>query len=163
MEYISPYITQASVFFNKQVEGPNKKGVIAGLSVTACLSLYFIISALSRTTSPVEIDAWSLAVTLRFKTDADKTEFKKNLQPYALYVQKNEPLTLSYILSESDKDSKQMHIMERYVNKDAYLNVHKKSPEFVTFRKQLFDMQGQGRLTIEGHSYQEVGIGFNRP
>lgn len=161
--YLNSSINTANSFLNKNASETNKNRLIlAGSCVAAGLAIFFIVNSFS-SPSISTANAWSLAVTLRFKSDSDKIEFKNNLAPYALYVEQNEPQTLSYILSESDKDPKQVHIMERYIDKNAYLNVHKKSPEFLAFRKGLLEMQNNGRVTIEGHSYQEVGIGYNRP
>ena len=68
----------------------------------------------------------------------------------------HEPTTISYEIAESDKDNNQIVIVERYVNKDAYLNIHKQSPKFIEFRKKLSAMD----VVISGHSYYETNIGF---
>ena len=59
---------------------------------------------------------------------------------------------------ESDKNPLQVLILERYINKAAYLEVHKSTPEFIEFRKKLTDMSST--MTMDGHSYIETNIGF---
>lgn len=129
----------------------------AGIGVLAGLLLSGVFSSKNRA---VTSDAWQLTVTLRFKTLADKEAFLPFFEPLAAFVQRQEKATLSYIISESDKDPKQLFILERYTSKDTYLSVHKTSPEFLHFREKLLQMQNKGRVAIDGQSYKEMQIGF---
>jgi hypothetical protein len=61
---------------------------------------------------------------------------------------------------ESDKDDKKIFVLERYVTKDAFLNIHRKSVQFITFRQKLSDMTDRKEATIEGQSYIETGLGY---
>lgn len=103
-----------------------------------------------------------LGVTLKFKSIQDKEYFKEIFKPMAEYVRKNEPLTLSYILYESDKEPYTgVYILERYVDKEeAYLKIHKQSETFLSFRSKLQNMVAEGKVTIEGESYIESDIGY---
>ena len=47
-------------------------------------------------------------------------------------------------------------VFERYVNKEAYTDFHRKSIDFMNFRAKLSKMD----VKIEGHSYVESNIGF---
>lgn len=100
-----------------------------------------------------------LGVTIKFKTVQDKEEFKDLFRPMAEYVAKNEFNTLSYEMMESDKLNTQVYILERYKTKEDYLEVHRKSKEFLYFREKLQGMLANG-ATLEGESYIENGIGF---
>ena len=86
----------------------------------------------------------------------DKYKFATEFSKFADYVLSHEPTTLSYETAESDKEDNQVVIIERYVNKDAYLNIHKKSAEFLEFRGKLAAMD----VEISGHSYYETNTGF---
>lgn len=101
-----------------------------------------------------------LSVTLKFKSSAEKNTFKKCFEPLADYVRLHEPKTLSYAYYDSDKDPNQGYIFERYVDKAAYLDIHKKSKDFIEFREKLSQMTAAGEVTIDGHSYFETNLGF---
>ena len=60
---------------------------------------------------------------------------------------------------QSDKNNLQLYILERYLNKDVYLNIHKKSTEFLEFREKFQRLITSGTI-VEGESYYESGIGF---
>ena len=103
-------------------------------------------------------EVFALLITIKFFSAADKQAFKELFAPFAQWVSINEPTTISYELSESDKDEKQIFITERYLTKNDYLEVHRKSPTFLTFRQKMADMSST--FTMEGHSYIESNIGF---
>ena len=103
-------------------------------------------------------EAFALLITIKFFSAADKQAFKDLFAPFAEWVAINEPGTLSFELSESDKDEKQIFITERYVTKNDYLEVHRKSPTFLSFRQKMADMSE--KFQMEGHSYLETNIGF---
>jgi quinol monooxygenase YgiN len=104
-------------------------------------------------------NAFYLGVSITFPTTEDKELFKKIFQPLADYVQKYELGTLSYELLDSDKDDKRIQILERYQNKDYYLNIHKTSAAFLKFKEAFQAFVSRGAV-LDGHSYLETGIGF---
>ena len=54
-----------------------------------------------------------------------------------------------------------MFILERYLTKkESYLKAHKSSPIFFNFREKLQEMQAEGHVTLDGHSYLETGVGY---
>lgn len=101
-------------------------------------------------------DAFLLLVTLDFETVDDKQTFIDLFISMAEYVKQYESTTLSYEAAENDKNSKQIMIIERYIDKNSYLNIHKKSKEFIEFRQQLSTLN----VKISGNSYVESNIGF---
>lgn len=103
--------------------------------------------------------AFFLGVAITFPNAEDKTSFKDMFVPLAKYVEHYELGTLSYELLESDKDPLRIFILERYKDKDYYLNVHRTSEEFLSFRGKFQDMISRGTV-VDGHSYLETGVGF---
>eukprot|EP01036_Dinobryon_divergens_P023626 gene23626-31992_t len=99
-------------------------------------------------------------VAVTFNTLDSKQTFLKEFGEYAKYVKNYEPTTISYEALESDKDDKRILILERYATKDAFLNIHRKSAQFISFRKKLSDMTDRKEATIEGDSYIETGLGY---
>jgi quinol monooxygenase YgiN len=89
-------------------------------------------------------------------TITDKSRFAVLFSKLAEYVVNQEPTTLSYELAESDKEKNKVVVVERYVNKDSYILIHKRSPEFLEFREKMSEMD----IEINGHSYMETNIGF---
>jgi quinol monooxygenase YgiN len=109
------------------------------------------------TTSPV----FSLLVTAEFDSVERKERFLEEIKPVAEYVQLNEPDTLAYEVLLSDKDPRQVLVLERYKDKEnAYLKVHRSSAPFLSFRKKLQAMQNEGQVKISGNSYLDSGVGF---
>ena len=99
---------------------------------------------------------WCLVVKLKFKDMGRVMKLKDLVGPYAAWIKKNEPTTLSYSLIFSDKDPLTATIFERYTDRDnAYAKVHKSSPEFLAFRPALAALEPE----IDGHSYYE-DLGF---
>lgn len=103
--------------------------------------------------------AFFLGVTVKFPSVADKERFKALFQPLAEFVKREEFSTISYELSESDREPTQVFILERYRDKQAYLEVHKHSKEFLSFRAKFQEMIDQGAV-VDGHSYIESNYGF---
>ncbi len=101
-----------------------------------------------------------LGVTVKFKSVEDKDGFKDLFRPVAEYVAKYELDTLSYEMMDSDKEPTQIYILERYRTKKAYLEVHRQSKEFLSFREKFQIMIAAGAAVLDGHSYIESGIGF---
>jgi quinol monooxygenase YgiN len=103
--------------------------------------------------------AFYLGVSVTFPSTEEKTKFINLFTPLAKYVKENEFGTLSYELLHSDKETNRILISERYESKDYYLNTHKTSKEFLSFREKFQEMINNG-ATVDGHSYIESGIGF---
>ena len=107
--------------------------------------------------------AFSLMVTLQFSDLPDKEQFLRDIHPVVEHCRTKEPGTLSYEVLLSDKDPHQVLIMERYKDKEvAYLQVHKSSEPFLTFRPKLQALQDAGRVQISGHSYLDSKVGYIR-
>ena len=123
------------------------------------LTVYFVtktptmLSHVSDTPVVKHDNVFALLVNLEFSSEDDKTTFINLFKPMAEYVKLHEPTTLTYALGESDKDSKLIVIIERYVNKAAYLDIHKKSAQFIAFRQELSNFGD--RVKISGNSYVE--------
>ena len=81
-------------------------------------------------------------------------------KPLAHYVATYEPGTVSYDLLQSEKDPLRIYLVERYIDKVAYLEVHKKSKEFISFRAKLQKMQDDKLVYLEGDSFIESNVGF---
>lgn len=104
-------------------------------------------------------NAFYLGVAITFPSNEDKETFIELFKPMAKYVEDYELGTLSYQLQQSDKDPLRVHVLERYKDKDYYLNVHKTSREFLAFRAELQKLFDKG-AKVEGQSYIETDIGF---
>ncbi len=106
--------------------------------------------------SPYNKTVFDLFVTLDFEDDKEKQTFKSLFQNYALWIKKHETTTISYELAESDKAPNRIIIIERYINKDAYLKIHRETDQFREFRSKLSGL----KVTINGDSYIESNFGF---
>lgn len=109
-------------------------------------------------------DQFILSIQLVFKTENGLEYFKDIFANMAKWVYNNENGTISYSMAVSDKDMLQVLIYERYVNKDAYLDIHKKSMEFLAFKKKMMAMNEEGvkdqlGWEMTGQSYQKP-VGF---
>ena len=130
-------------------------GFVAGALMVLCIQ-----NAFQSSSRPGSNEAWGLFVGLTFKDDVAKAEFKTLFAPFAEYVEQSEPHTLSYMYMDSDKDPQRGLIVERYLEKDkAFLVDHKNSQSFLKFREKLKVMQNDGKVKLDGESYQE-GIGY---
>jgi quinol monooxygenase YgiN len=100
-------------------------------------------------------------VTLQFDSVDRKKQFLQDIKPVVDYVKENEPETIAYEVLLSDKNPLEVLILERYKDKDnAYLQIHKSSQPFLTFRPKLQTMQDKGYVKVTGNSYLDSGIGF---
>lgn len=104
--------------------------------------------------------AWSLNVKLTFKQESDLQLIIKEWTKVARYCAENEDFLLHYEVGVSDSNPLEVIILERYKTKEQYLSIHKQGEEFLKFRPKLAEMQEDGRVTIEGFSYKELGYGF---
>ena len=104
----------------------------------------------------LRVAGWCLFVKLKFKDMGRIMKLKDLFGPYAAWLKKHEPTTLSYALDFSDSDPLTAFIVERYTDRDtAYLKVHKGSDKFKEFRSALDALEPE----IDGHSYYE-DLGF---
>ena len=131
-------------------------GVFIGAIAIYSLQPLHRSASLPRTSSHKA--SFFLGITIKFNTIEDKENFTKIFRPYAQYVATFEPGTISYELSESDKSPLQIFLVERYVNKSAYLDVHRGTDTFIAFRSKLAQLGAT--MTMDGHSYIESNIGF---
>lgn len=100
-----------------------------------------------------------LGVVLTFPTVEAKEDFKLIFRPMAEYVEKFELGTFSYKLVEHTDDATKVQVLERYQDKEYYLNVHRASATFIKFKEELNVMVSKG-TTISGGGYLETDIGF---
>lgn len=101
--------------------------------------------------------AFVLLVDVIFASVEDRDAALKLWTPVAMHCRDHEPGTLTYEAAISDSDPNRIVFLERYTTKDvAYLQVHKSSSAFLTFREAL------SRFTprISGHSYIATDIGY---
>ena len=120
-------------------------------------------AAARKRTEKRRVPPFSLLVTLDFTELPEKERFLRDLMPpLCQYIRRYESnTTLSYQILLSEKDPRQVMVLERYVDKEtAYLQIHKSSTAFTTFRAQLQEMQDRGQVTIQGTSYYDAEIGF---
>ena len=107
-------------------------------------------------------DIFTLCVTLNFQSTEGIDKFRPIFISYSDWVEKNEPTTLSYQLLRHDSKPLEVMILERYVTKDAYSNVHRKSDRFREFNSEFLGLQNisGGQFAISGNSYYDVPYGF---
>ena len=100
---------------------------------------------------------WLLIVEVTFASAADAARAEAYWAPLARYCEASEAGTLTYEMARSDKPEEPLKrvFVERYTDKAAYARVHRSSPAFLKFRKQLSDLAPQ----ITGGSYVRTGIG----
>ena len=87
-----------------------------------------------------EDNAFILSIMIEFQTRKGVQHFEKLFSSMAKWVQEHEQTTTSYSFATSDKDPLKGLIFEQYVNKEAYLNVHKSSSQFLDFKKRMVAM-----------------------
>jgi quinol monooxygenase YgiN len=112
---------------------------------------------------PVKGEIFTLCVTLKFHRIADKVLFQELFEPYARWVENNELTTLSYQLLQSDSNPLEIMLLERYASKSAYLDIHKKTEQFVAYKGKLIRLKGinsSSTFEISGSSYYNADIGF---
>lgn len=107
-------------------------------------------------------DIFSLLVAIKFKNPQGLVAFHKLFGPYAEWVAANEPTTLSYQLLQHDSKPLEVLVLERYLVKDAYLNVHRKTPEFMMFKENFLRLKESPETSFEinGNSYNDTPNGF---
>jgi quinol monooxygenase YgiN len=120
-----------------------------------CAAVGFLVARVASSPAlrvTAEKEAFVLMVNIEFQDVAQKEEFMTLFQPMAQYVADYEPTTLSYECAESDKNEKQVVIIERYLNKQAYAGTHRESQVFLAYKQKLKEMDAAGKMHISGHS-----------
>lgn len=144
--------------------GTMRQRIAVGLLTTTAAIVGFLYGSFhAETARGIEMSrpvksrgAFVLLVNVTFKSEREKEDFVDTFSKYTKYISIYEPTTLSYELVRSDTEENRLLLIERYVNKEAYTDVHKKSLEFLNFRAKLNRMD----VIIDGHSYFETNIGF---
>ena len=85
--------------------------------------------------------------------------FIPEFRELAAAVRVHEPHTLGYTLAQSDQDALEYMIFERYTSKEAYVSEHRAKSHFQQFRPKLKALEEAGDVEIQGHSFNEMGIG----
>jgi quinol monooxygenase YgiN len=91
-----------------------------------------------------------LIINIEFKNNEDMKYFINKflvLQKYCLDKEKN--FLLQYEYAISDKNKNKIVIIEKYINKKSYLNIHRKSIPFLNFKENIKNLN----LIINGESY----------
>ncbi|KAK9865830.1 hypothetical protein WJX84_000369 [Apatococcus fuscideae] len=101
---------------------------------------------------------WVIAVTWKFKSQADKEKLIKIWTPLAEYVAKHEPNTLAYEMSFSEDDPLKVFLYERYVNKSDWNVTHQSAQIYKDFFKQVDDEHLLASSDVQ--FYTESDIGF---
>ena len=98
-----------------------------------------------------------LILFLTFATEDALHDFTVGFKDYQAYVRKHEPYTLQFELSRSDQSKRRLMVIERYANKDRdYLETHRKSLEFISWRSRVADWEQKGLVNITGESFWEA-------
>ena len=99
-----------------------------------------------------------LVVNMKFENEEKAKIFENEFAKLASYVKSNEAdTTLSYQLAKSDKGPFTYLVFERYTDKEkAYLNVHRSSMEFKSFKSKLLELEP----IINGESYIQMDDDF---
>ena len=140
--------------------------IAVALALYIVLSLFFSSSQSSSSSAGIIMastagPAFTLLVTLKFKSENYVDQFLSDIKPLCDYIKANEPTTLAYEVMKSDKDPLMVTLMERYADKDeAYLKIHKSAKPFLEFRPKLKAMQDDGNVEISGESYLDSMVGF---
>lgn len=127
----------------------------SALTLAVTNYLYSTTSTLSSTNSQVakKDEEFFLLVNLEFADSQALAVFREAFKPLSAYVLSQEKGTLVYEVLYSDQDSNKVLIFEKYINKDYYLNVHKTSEPFLTFRPILAKLTEEGKVKVDGSSY----------
>ena len=104
-----------------------------------------------------ENQTFFLILFLTFASEDVLHDFTVGFKDYQAYVRENEPYTLQFELSRSDQSKRRLMVIERYVNKDRdYLETHRKSLEFISWRSRVADWEQKGLVNITGESFWEA-------
>ena len=91
-----------------------------------------------------------LIVNVQFINQKEMNIFIKDfviLQKYCLEKEKQFLFQYEYAISDQEKYT--LVIIEKYDNKNSYINIHRKSEQFIQFKKATSKLN----MSIIGHSY----------
>jgi quinol monooxygenase YgiN len=111
-------------------------------------------------TRPQQRRAFVLAVRLRFRSVSERDAWIAVWRPLAEAVKRDEPRTLSFELSVSDRDERHIMVFERYASKSDYVGLHRGTSAFAEFKRRSAALPFFEAIAVEGESYVESGIGF---
>ena len=98
-----------------------------------------------------------LILFLTFTSEDVLHDFIVGFKDYQAYLHKHEPHTLQFEMSRSDQSERRLMVIERYANKDRdYLETHRKSLEFISWRSRVADWEQKGLVNIIGESFWEL-------
>lgn len=134
--------------------------ITAGVVIGYLLSYSFRSNAMLSTDSSSRQHSKSflLGIGLKFKDISSRDEFYKFLKPYAEWVRKNEYGTLSYEVFQDEKNELNIYFLERYKTKNDYLNVHRKSEEFLKYKANMIALSD--KYELNGNGYYQSQYGF---
>ena len=91
-----------------------------------------------------------LVVFIKFDHVNDMNVFIKEFNILKKYCDKNESnFLLQYEYGISDKEASKIIIVEKYLNKDYYINIHRKSSKFLNFKLNTASL----KLSVSGESF----------
>lgn len=91
-----------------------------------------------------------LVVFIKFDIISDMNIFIKEFNILKKYCDKNESeFLLQYEYAISDKENNKIIIIEKYLNKDYYINIHRKSSQFLNFKNNTSSIN----FNVSGESF----------
>ena len=91
-----------------------------------------------------------LIVFIKFDNVNDMNIFIKEFNILKKYCDKNESeFLLQYEYGISDKEDNKLIIIEKYLDKDYYINIHRKSSQFLNFKINTASIN----LNVSGESF----------
>lgn len=105
------------------------------------------------------LQVFVLAVQLKFPSIEKRNLYMELWRPLGQYCKHHEPATLSFELSVADSDPLTLLVFERYISKDDFTNVHRKSQAYNNYKKE-FTRYLQDKVNVTGQSYYESNLGF---
>jgi quinol monooxygenase YgiN len=111
-------------------------------------------------TRPQQRRAFVLAVRLRFRSVGERDAWLAVWRPLAEAVRRDEPRTLAFELSISDRDPTSVLVHERYASRADYVGTHRATSAFAEFKRRSAALPFFEHIAVEGESYVESGFGF---
>ena len=111
-----------------------------------------------RPTARAPSPAWQLVVRFTWHDDAPDwaiESFKEEWRALQRYVLDNEPTTLLYVMSDADTGASRVtQVVERYTSKSSYLDIHRHTQAFLTFKSKTKNVT-DAYASISGMSFDE--------
>ncbi len=101
-----------------------------------------------------------LAVSLEFESEAERDAWVEIWRPLAAHVARAEPDTLAFELAIADTDPRRALVFERYVDKHAFVEIHRRSEPYLAYKAATAALERPPR--VSGQSYFETNVGFFR-